>query len=71
MPSLTPFKKLASMLEQLEKIVTPGHHRIYYIDRVKQAIAQFEELGILKYFYCAPRYRQLIKKAKVLVGESK
>ena len=69
MPSLTPFKKLASMLEQLDKIVTPGHHRIYYSDRVKQAITQFEELGILKYFCCAPRYHQLIKKAKIVVGK--
>lgn len=69
MRSLTPFKELTLMLEKLEKIVTPGHHRIYYTNRVKQAIAQFEGLGMLKYFYCAPRYRQLIKKAKVLVGE--
>lgn len=69
MPSLTPFQKLASMLEQLEKIVTPGHHRTYYTYQVKQAISQFEELGILKYFCCAPRYRQLIQKAKAAVGE--
>ena len=65
---LTPFEELASMLEKLEKIATPGHHRTYYETQVKQAISNFEGLGFFKYLFCAPKYRQLIEKAKAAIG---
>lgn len=68
MLSLTPFEELAFALEKLEKITTPGHHRTYYETQVKQAISSFEGLGLLKYLFCAPKYRQLIEKAKAAIG---
>ncbi len=70
MLSLTPFEELTSMLDKLEKIVTPGYNRTYYETRVKQAISNFEGLGFFKYIFCAPRYRQLIAKAKTLIAKA-
>lgn len=70
MRSLTSLEELNSMLEKLEKIATPGHHRTYYTTQIKKAIADFEGLGFLKYFFCPPKYRQLIQKAKTAIAGS-
>ncbi len=64
MLSLTPFEEIASILEKLEKVTTPGYHRTYYETELKRAISAFERLGFMKYLFCAPRYRELIEKAK-------
>ena len=68
MLSLTSFEELASMLEKLEKITTPGHHQTYYKTQVEQAISNFENLGFFKYLFCTPKYRQLMEKAKAAIA---
>ncbi|GAB4524781.1 MAG: hypothetical protein Tsb0014_03560 [Pleurocapsa sp.] len=67
MQFLTPFEKLAVIVDKLEQITTPGYNRTYYKNQAQAAIASFERISFLKYLICAPRYRQLIKKAKKMV----
>lgn len=68
MLSLTSFEELASMLEKLEKIATPGYHRIYYETKVKKAISKFDRLGPFKYLFSTSEYRQLVKKAQAEIA---
>lgn len=68
MRSLTSLEELNSMLKKLEKIATPGHHRIYYETKVKKAISKFERLGPFKYLFSNSEYRQLVKKAKAEIA---
>ena len=64
MQFLTPFEKLAAIVDKLEQITTPGYNRTYYKNQAQVAIASFEKISFLKYFVCAPRYHKLIQKAK-------
>jgi hypothetical protein len=63
---LLRFEELKSSLEQLEHVPISGYHRIYYQTQLKEAIASYDRVGFLKYIIFAPRYHQLIERAKLI-----
>ena len=69
MHSLTSFEELSRNLDKLQTSTTVGYHRTYYKNRISKAIADFDRFGIIKYIICAPKYRQLIKKAKQIIAK--
>ncbi|BAU66669.1 hypothetical protein STA3757_40740 [Stanieria sp. NIES-3757] len=60
----TPFDELKKILEQLENFPSTGYHRIYLQTKLKEAISAYNNVGIFKYVLFAPRYHQLIKRAR-------
>lgn len=60
----TPFNELKKILEQLENFPSTGYHRIYHQNKLKEALAAYNNVGIFKYVLFAPRYHKLIERAR-------
>lgn len=58
------FNELKELLVHLEHSPSAGYHRIYYQTQLKNAIAAYDDMGIVKYILFAPRYHKLIEKAR-------
>ncbi len=58
------FEELNTILEQIQTKYHSGYHLIYNETKVKEAIDAYDSLGFLKYVLFAPRYHQLIEKAR-------
>ena len=58
------FEELNNILEQVQNNYNSGYHLIYNENKVKEAIDAYDSLGFVKYVLFAPRYHQLIEKAR-------
>ena len=61
---IIPFEELNTLCEQVENEYSSGYHLIYNEIKVKEAIDTYDSLGVLKYVLFAPRYHELIEKAR-------
>ena len=59
-----PFEELKTLLEKIQNQDHAGYHLIYDQTKIKEAIDAYDSLGMVKYVLFAPRYHQLIEKAR-------
>jgi hypothetical protein len=61
---LIPFEQLKEILQEIENAPKAGYHRVYLETKLKKAIAAYDGVGFFKYVLFAPRYHQLIERAR-------